>query len=323
MRAHHLEAPLTDRDSETARRHADAGDAGPWRVAISGASGLVGQALTAFLRAGGHSVVPLVRGGGDGITWDPRAGELDPASLVGVDAVVHLAGEPIGGRWSEDKKRRIVESRELGTRLVASAMAQALPDGGPRVLVSASAIGYYGDRGEAPVDEDSPAGEGFLAEVCQTWEAATESAQRAGIRTVCVRIGIVLDAAGGALAQMLTPFKMGVGGPVGRGDQVLSWIGLDDLVGVLHRAIWDDALVGPVNAVAPNAVTSREFAKTLGRVLRRPAFLPLPAPVVRGLFGEMGQALLLDGARVLPRRLEQRGHRFDAPALEDALRRTL
>ncbi len=313
---------MTDPAAATARRHADVDRAGPWRVAISGASGLVGQALTVFLKAGGHGVVPLVRGGGggDGIAWDPRAGELDPASLVGLDAVVHLAGEPIAGRWSEDKRRRIVESRELGTRLVASAMAQALPGGGPRVLVSASAIGFYGDRGDAPVDEDSPAGEGFLAEVCQGWEAATQAAQRAGIRTVCARFGVVLAASGGALAQMLLPFKLGVGGPVGRGDQVLSWIGLGDVVGVLHRAIWDDALVGPVNAVAPHAVTSREFAKTLGRVLRRPASLPLPALVVRGLFGEMGQSLLLDGARVLPRRLKQRGHRFDAPTLEEALR---
>lgn len=314
---------MTDREADTARRHAEAGDAGPWRVAISGASGLVGQALTTFLRAGGHSVVPLVRGGGEGIAWDPRAGELDPASLVGFDAVVHLAGEPIAGRWNTAKKRRIVESRELGTRLVASVMAKALSQGGPRVLVSASAVGFYGDRGDAPVDEDSPAGEGFLAGVCQAWEAATGAAQRAGIRTVCVRIGVVLDAAGGALAQMLPPFKMGVGGPVGRGDQVLSWIGLSDLVGVLHRALWDDALVGPVNAVAPHPVTSRELASTLGRVLRRPAFMPLPAAVVRGLFGEMGQALLLDGARVVPSRLQQRGHRFDTPSLEEALRRTL
>ncbi|MEZ4265294.1 MAG: TIGR01777 family oxidoreductase [Myxococcota bacterium] len=310
-------------ESETAARHAEAGTVEPWRVAISGASGMVGQALAGFLRAGGHTVVPLVRGGGEGIAWDPRAEKLDPASLIGVDAVVHLAGEPISGRWSDEKKRRIVESRELGTRLVASAMAKALPGGGPRVLVSASAIGFYGDRGDAPVDEDSAAGDGFLAEVCQAWEDATEAAQRAGIRTVCVRIGVVLDPAGGALAQMLTPFKAGVGGPVGGGDQVMSWIGLGDLVAILHRAIWDDGLSGPVNAVTPHAVTNRQFAKTLGRVLRRPAFLPLPAAVVRGLFGEMGQSLLLDGARVLPRRLEQRGHRFAHPELEGALRDAL
>jgi uncharacterized protein (TIGR01777 family) len=306
-------------------RHDEAGRPGPWRIAITGASGLIGQALTAFLETCGHTVVPLVRpgSGGDGIPWDPRAQALDPAALVGLDAVIHLAGEPITGRWSDDKKARIVDSRELGTRLVAQAMAQALPDGGPAVLVSASAIGYYGARGDTHVDEDSAPGEGFLPEVCTAWEAATEPARAGAVRTVCVRVGVVLDAAGGALAQMLTPFKMGVGGPVGSGEQVMSWVGLDDLIAIFYRAIWDTSLSGPVNGVAPNPVTNREFAKTLGRVLSRPAFLPLPALAVRGLLGEMGQALLLEGAFVVPRRLLERDHRFDSPTLEGALRHTL
>lgn len=306
-------------------RHTDPGTPGRWRIGISGASGMVGQALGAFLEAGGHKVVPLVRGGGgdEGIPWDPKAGTLDPAALEGLHAVVHLAGEPIAGRWTADKKRRIVESRDQATRLLARAMAEAKPAGGPQVLVSASAIGYYGDRGDTPLDEGAPPGEGFLPEVCKAWEAGTDPARDAGVRVVNLRIGVVLDAAGGALAQMLPAFKLGVGGPVGGGDQVMSWIGLDDLIGIAHRAIWDDALEGPVNAVAPNAVTNRQFAKTLGRVLHRPAVLPLPAAVVRALFGEMGQTLLLEGARVVPRRLLDRGHHFVTPDLEEALRLTL
>jgi len=295
------------------------------KIAVTGASGLVGSALVAALEDGGHRVVRLVRRQpeGDGeVRWDPAAGVLDPADLEGVDAVVHLAGESIAsGPWTRERKRRIRDSRVDGTRLVASAVsAMAEP---PRTLVSASAVGYYGDRGDRVLDEDAGPGEGFLAEVCQGWEAAADPARERGVRVVHPRIGMVLAADGGALAKMLLPFRLGVGGVLGPGDQYMSWIGLGDLVAVILHALGDGDLEGPVNAVAPAPVTNREFTRTLGRVLHRPTILPAPALALRLLLGEMAEELFLASTRAVPARLEGHGFTFRHPDLEGALRQQL
>lgn len=282
-------------------------------IAISGSGGLVGSALAAALAADGHRVVRLVRRGSapgpDEVLWDPAAGRIDAAGLEGLDAVVHLAGENIASaRWSAARKERIRASRVEGTRLVAGALAGlARP---PRVLVSASAIGYYGNRGDEVLEEGSAPGTGFLAETCVAWEAATAPARRAGLRVVSLRIGIVLSVAGGALSRMLVPFRLGLGGRVGDGRQFMSWIVLDDLVGIIRYSVLDDALSGPVNAVAPRPVRNTEFTAALGQALRRPTPFPLPAWAVRLLLGEMGEALLLAGARVVPTGLERAGFAF-------------
>ncbi len=290
------------------------------RVLISGASGLVGSALVPSLEAAGHRVRRLVRQRceePDAAFWDPAAGTLDAGALDGVDAVVHLAGESIAaGRWSAEVKRRILESRVEGTGLIAEELA-ALE--APPALVAASAIGYYGDRGVEPMDEESPSGEGFLAEVCRRWEAAAQPARDAGSRVVHLRIGMVLSRRGGALQRMLTPFKLGLGGTVGDGRQFMSWIHLDDLVAVIEHALADGELAGAVNAVAPQPVSNREFTRTLGRVLGRPTLVPVPAPLVRLAFGEMGSELLLASTRVVPARLEGAGFAFRFPELEAAL----
>jgi hypothetical protein len=236
-----------------------------------------------------------------------------------MDAVVHLAGEPIPGRWTPKKKALILESRFKGTRLIAEAISHLSKP--PRVFVCASAIGYYGDRGNEILREESPSGNGFLAQVCREWEAATEPAARKGVRVVNLRIGIVLGAGGGALAQMLTPFKMGVGGRIGSGNQYMSWIALDDLVGIVHHVLTTEGLRGPVNAVAPNPVTNAEFTRTLGKVLSRPTIFPLPAFVVKLAFGEMGEEALLGSQRVEPARLQATGYKFRSPDLEATLRR--
>lgn len=295
----------------------------PLTVAISGASGLVGEALGALLTTGGHRVRPLVRrqAKGDEIAWDPAGGQIDGAALDGVDAVVHLAGESIAGRWSDARKRRIYDSRVDGTRLLSSTLAGL--DRKPRVLVCASAVGFYGDRGDEVLTEESDGGDGFLAEVCRDWEAACAPARAAGIRVVNARLGIVLSAAGGALGQMLTPFKLGLGGPVGSGEQYWSWIAIDDAIGALHHALVTDALSGAVNLTAPEPVTSRAFAKTLGKVLGRPAVLPAPAFVLRLALGEAADEMLLAGQRVMPTRLEASGYRFRHRELRDALRMQL
>lgn len=299
---------------------------GPERVIVTGASGLIGASLTASLAAAGHRVDRLVRrepaSGSSEIRWDPGAGVLDPVPLEGAGAVVHLAGESVAaGRWTAARKAAIRRSRVEGTRLLAETLARL--DRPPGVLVSASATGYYGAAGDEPLTEASAAGAGFLAEVCRAWEAATEPAARAGIRVVTLRIGLVLAARGGALGQMLVPFRLGLGGVVGTGRQWMSWIALGDLIGAILHLLGAGDVAGPVNAVAPGPVTNREFTRTLGRVLGRPTLAPLPAPLVRLLFGEMGQTLLLDGARVLPARLLASGFRFLAPDLETALRREL
>ena len=303
--------------------HALYHDAPRMRLAVTGASGLLGRTLVPFLTTGGHRVVTVSRHahGPDQIGWNPDRGELDPSALDGIDAAVHLAGEPIGVRWTAARKRRIRESRVRGTRLLAETLAR-LPRP-PRVLVSASAVGIYGNRGDTILTEDTPPEEAppdFLVEVAREWEAATEPARAAGIRVVQVRFGIVLSPAGGALGRMLPPFRLGLGGPLGSGRQWMSWIAIDDAVGAVHHALMSDGLAGPVNATAPEPVTGRVLARTLGRVLGRPAVLQAPAPALRLAFGEMAGSALLGSQRVLPVRLLASGYRFRYPSLEPALR---
>jgi uncharacterized protein (TIGR01777 family) len=296
----------------------------PARVAVTGASGLVGSALVPFLTTGGHAVTRLMRRADEpsAIRWDPAAGTIDAAGLEGVDAVVHLAGESIAsGRWTAERKARIRDSRVRGTRLLCETLARLGRP--PRTLVAASAIGWYGDRGDAVVDEASAPGSGFLTDVCREWEAAAEPARVAGIRVVYLRFGIVLSPAGGALRQLLPPFRLGVGGRVGDGRQWMSWIAVDDAVGAIHHAIVTDGLAGAVNAVAPEAVTNAAFTAVLARVLRRPAVVPVPAAAMRLALGEMADALLLASTRVRPTRLEESGYGFRASGLEAALRRLL
>ncbi|MCS6851870.1 MAG: TIGR01777 family oxidoreductase [Gemmataceae bacterium] len=294
------------------------------RIAVTGSSGLVGSALVPFLTTGGHQVTRIVRSAeaGGAVFWDPVRGELDAEGLEGHDAVIHLAGENIAARrWSPEQKDRIRDSRVKGTRLLCETLARLRRP--PRVVVSASAIGYYGDRGDDVLDEGSPRGTGFLPEVCHAWEAATEAAANAGIRVVHLRLGIVLSPRGGALAKMLTPFRLGVGGRIGTGRQWMSWIALDDVIGSVYHALATDSLSGPVNAVAPHPVTNQEFAKTLGRLLLRPTIFPLPAFMARLAFGEMADELLLASTRVVPVALQTSGYRFLYGELEGALRHLL
>ena len=298
----------------------------PLDVAVSGASGLVGAALVPFLTTGGHRVRRLVRArpqpDSDTIVWDPQAGTIDTAALAGVSAVVHLAGESVaGGRWTDARKARIRDSRTRGTRLLCETLASLSPR--PATLVSASAIGYYGDRGAEQLDEQSTSGRGFLAEVCRQWEEATAPAVAAGIRVVHLRIGVVLSPAGGALATMLPPFQVGAGGRLGAGTQYMSWISIDDLLGTILHTLRTEGLRGPVNAVAPRPMSNAEFTRGLGRVLARPTFLPVPAAVLRLALGEMAGEMLLGGACVRPARLLESGYRFRHPDLESALRHVL
>jgi uncharacterized protein (TIGR01777 family) len=293
-------------------------------VAVSGASGLVGSALVPFLSTGGHRVRRLVRGrpeAGD-IAWAPGQGETDVVALEGLDAVVHLAGAPIAeGRWTEERKALIRRSRVEGTRVLSEALARLSRK--PRVLVCASAMGFYGSRDEEVLTESSEGGTGFLPEVTHEWEAATAPAERAGIRVVHLRLGVVLSARGGALAKMLPAFQAGAGGRIGDGRQWMSWISLEDVLGLIHFALFTPGLRGPLNAVAPNAVRQEDFARTLGQVLSRPALVPLPATAVRALFGEMGEETLLSSAHLRPEVAERQGFSFIHPQLEQALRFTL
>jgi len=295
----------------------------PLRIAIAGASGLIGSELARRLQGDGHTVVRLVRrepkGAGE-VRWDPEGGRVDAAGLEGVDAVVNLAGENVAERWTAERKRRIRASRVDGTRALAEAVARLARK--PKVLVNASAVGIYGNRGDERVDEMSAPGGGFLAGVVRDWEAATEPAARAGVRVVLPRLGVVLTAKGGALAKLLTPFRLGAGGPIGGGGQWMSWVALDDAVDVLYLSIVDDRLSGPVNAVA-GAVTNDEFVRTLGRVLNRPTILPLPAFALKLAFGEMAEETILYSQRVEHRKLTQLGYSFEHPELEGALRATL
>jgi len=295
-------------------------------VAISGSHGFIGAVLVASLEGDGHHVLRLTRGGlttEDEIGWDPDAGRIDAPALEGIDAVVHLAGEGIGERrWTPEQKRSIRESRVRGTAALAAAVASR--EEKPKVFVSASAIGYYGDRGDEELTEKSTSGDDFLARVCLEWEAETEPATAAGVRTVLARTGIVLARHGGVLARMLLPFKLGVGGKQGSGKQWMSWIALDDHIAALRRAIDDARLSGPVNLVAPNAVTNAEFAEALGHALHRPAVLPTPMVALRARYGsELVRSLLLVSQHVHPRELERIDFQFRYPVLDGALRAIL
>ena len=290
-------------------------------VLLTGASGLIGAAVAPALEAAGHRVVKLRRGEGPGATWDPAGGKVDLAPALPLDAVIHLAGESIGARWTPERKRRIRESRVAGTRLLAETLA-SLPSR-PNVLLCASATGFYGDRGDEWLDESSPSGRGFLAELCRDWEAASAPAVSAGIRVVCLRFGIVLARQGGALAKMLPAFRLGIAGRLGDGRQYWSWIALEDAVAALLHALIHESTFGPVNAVSPQPVTNREFTATLGRALRRPTLFAMPRFAVSLLFGEMGREAMLASCRARPSKLSSSGFQFQSPDLETALRRTI
>jgi len=293
-------------------------------VIVSGSSGLVGAALLPFLAESGHTVRRLLREGGDAtdLAWRPDRGELDGRGFAGCDAVVHLAGDPIaGGRWTAAKKQRIRDSRVKGTHLLAETLARVPAP--PKTLLVASAIGWYGDRGDEWLDERSHLGAGFLADVCREWEAAARPAADHGIRVVHLRFGVILSAQGGALKKMLPPFKLGLGGRIGHGRQQMSWIALDDVVGVIAKALADARLAGPVNVVAPEPVTNAEFTRKLGEVLGRPTRFPMPAFAAHLLFGEMADELLLSSQRVKPRALLDAGFSWRWPELEGALRHLL
>jgi uncharacterized protein len=293
------------------------------KILVSGVSGPIGAALLPSLNARGYKVTRLVRSGASGeerILWNPTQA-LDPKSVSGFDTVVHLAGETVVGRWTEAKKAAIRDSRVLGTRNLAEALAQASER--PRVLISASAVGYYGDRGDEQLPEGTPAGSGFLAEVCREWEAAAEPAARSGIRTVQIRIGMVLSAEGGALPRMVPPFRLGLGGKMGSGRQWMSWVHVQDIVGAIHHIIRTASLQGPINMVSPNPVTNAEFTKILASVLSRPAIFPMPAFAARLAFGQMADELLLASQRVQPAKLLASGYTFQHPELRLALQEIL
>src|SRR5271165_3421192 len=291
------------------------------RVLIRGASGLIGQALTRALTARGHEPVALVRRApreGE-VQWNP-AEPLDPDRLGGCDAVVHLAGKNIAGYWTEKFKQEVRESRVRGTQTLATAAAQSHRQSGrPRVFISASAIGYYGDRGDELLTEESGPGQGFLADLAQQWEAATSPARDAGVRVVNLRIGVVLGRGGGALQPMLLPFRLGLGGRIGSGKQYWSWVSLDDVVGAVLFALQNDSLRGPVNVVSPEPARNEEFVRALGAELHRPTIFPFPAFVARTLLGEMGDAALLGSARVEPSKLKAEGYQFVHPDLKSAI----
>ncbi len=289
------------------------------RVLVSGVSGPIGAALLPYLESQGARIVRLVRSparGTDQISWDPLR-PLAPAAVSGFEAVIHLAGESVAGRWTEAKKKAILESRVQGTRHLAEALAQT--QSRPRVLICASAIGYYGNRGNEMLTEASPTGEGFLPEVTREWEAASHIAADAGIRTVNLRFGMVLSPKGGALARMLTPFKLGLGGRIGSGQQWLSWIHVDDIGGVVHHVLQTDSLSGPVNLVAPNPVRNADFTRELASALRRPAFFHVPAFAACLAFGQMADELLLSSERVEPAKLRDSGYAFRFAELRLAL----
>lgn len=293
----------------------------PLTIAISGSSGLIGTALTTRLRADGHTVMPMVRTTArDGeIHYDPRAGQLDPEHLIGVDAIVHLAGAGIGDRrWTAAYRREILESRTLSTSLIARSMAEVVNRGGPRTLLSGSAIGFYGATDDQELNERSDAGDGFLADVCREWEAATSPAEDAGIRVAHLRTGIVLSPAGGALKKLLPLFRFGLGGRMGSGRQWQSWISIDDQVGAIAFLLTAD-ISGPVNLTAPTPVTNAEFTKVLAEALSRPALLPIPSFGPRLLLGrDLADALLFTGQRVLPDRLTEAGFAFEHSTLAEA-----
>ena len=293
------------------------------KVLVSGSTGLVGAELCKQLTAAGHTVAALRRSHpvyGEDILWDPAAGEIEAERLEGFDAVIHLAGENIAGkRWSAAFKDEIRDSRVKGTKLLADALASI--DNPPKTLLCASAIGYYGDRGDEVMTETSSPGGDFLADVCREWESAADPAREKGLRVAHLRIGVVLSSRGGALQKMLLPFKLGGGGIVGDGKQYWSWVNLDDVVGAFIHCLNDESLSGPINCVSPNPATNHEFTKALGNVLNRPTFLPVPGFAAKLAFGEMAEALMLASTRVVPKKLQQSGYEFQYPDIEAALER--
>lgn len=288
-------------------------------ILISGASGMIGQALAKELRSRGHDVKTLSRHSGD-FQWDVSAGEMDATALDGIDCVVHLAGEPIAQRWSPSAKRKIMDSRVKGTELLVAA---ALKQPTPPDLIMASGANFYGYDLNEPVDEDAKVGDGFLAEVCRLWEQAAAPLAEASGRLVMVRTGVVLSSNGGALAKMLPAFKLGVGGRIGSGEQRMSWISLEDLVGIYVLAIENSDISGPVNAVSPKSVTNQKFTEALGQVLHRPTLIPVPEAMVRWLFGEMGRETILADLEVIPRRLMDLGYQWQTAEIGSALSATL
>ncbi len=295
------------------------------KVLITGSTGLIGSALVAFLRQKPHQVLRLVRSATPDqhdVPWNPERGLLNPGSLEGLDAVVHLAGENVGaGRWTTERKRRILESRTQGTRLLTQALSGLKRP--PKMLISASAVGYYGNAGSGIVDEDSPSGEGFLSEVCVAWEGAADAARTAGIRVVHPRFGVVLSPKGGALKQMLPVFRAGLGGRLGNGTAWMSWISLPDAVSAVECCLLDESLSGPINVVSPNPVTNAEFTTLLAQALRRPAIFHVPEFIIRTLFGQMGRELLLASVRAKPLRLTTSGFTFAHTELAAALQAVL
>jgi uncharacterized protein len=303
-------------------------------VTVTGATGLIGPGLLAALHERGAEVTVLTRdperarerlGDVQAIAWDPLSEPAPAGALAGRDAVAHLAGAPVAQRWSESAKRAIRDSRVLGTRNLVAGLAAtggANGAGRPRTLISSSAIGYYGAHGEEPLDEDAPPGHDFLAEVCAEWETEAASAGALGVRAAQVRTGVVLDRDGGALAKMLPPFKLGVGGPVAGGRQYISWIHAEDVIGMMLAALEDERWSGPVNATAPDPVSNRDFSKALGRVLGRPSLLPVPGLALRALYGQMAE-IVTSGARVMPAKALVLGYQFAYPQLEPALRAAL
>ena len=295
------------------------------KVIITGGTGMIGQELQSLLTTGGHEAIALTRGAAGGEHqqhWDPSQEEYEPGWFAGCDAVIHLAGENIAGqRWTKSFKEKLWNSRIAVTRKLVAALQKL--DDKPQTLISASAIGWYGDRGGEVLDESAPAGKGFLCDLCKEWEEASHSAKDSGIRVVNPRIGVVLSPKGGALAKMLFPFKMGAGGVLGSGKQYMSWIGLDDVAGAIYHALMTDSIEGPVNCVAPHPVTNREFTRTLGKVLNRPTIFPMPGFAARLAFGEMADELLLASTRVKNGVLDSTNYSYRTPALEECLRHQL
>jgi uncharacterized protein (TIGR01777 family) len=298
------------------------------RIAITGATGMIGSRLTTFLLAQGHEIAVITRRSSyhqpqtTVITWDPALNYIEAEKLEGFDVIIHLAGANVGEYWSAAYKKSILESRVLSTRLLCETLSRVVSK--PKLLISASAIGYYGNHPpEEVLDEKSPSGEGFLPDVCRQWEAETAPASQAGIRVVLMRLGVVLSQGGGALAKMWTPFQWGFGGVLGRGQQMMSWVALDEIPFVLGYLIKNDRISGAVNVVSPHAVSNAQFTKILGQVMHRPTVLPVPGFAIRWLFGEMGQNLLLEGAHVQPRRLQEGGYQFRFADLKEALEKAI
>jgi uncharacterized protein (TIGR01777 family) len=295
------------------------------KIAITGASGLVGTSLIKELKSSGHQILRLVRHvpkSPDEVRWDIAKGEIDSAALEGIDAAINLAGDNVAeGRWTDEKKKSIRDSRVLGTRLLVSALTKLDPK--PRVLVSASAIGIYGDRGDEVVDESSAWGDGFLADVCKEWEAETKPAVDAGIRVVCPRIGAVLSNKGGAFPKLVLPFRLFAGGKIGSGTQYFSWITLEDLVRMIVASLTDEQYVGPINAVSPEPVTNAELARRLGEKMSRPSFFTVPEFVLKVALGQMAEETALSSTRVAPTRLKELGFEFESPTLDSALEKLL